>query len=104
MHEIIILIIYQKLGSVGPAQQKIKLPSPYHCKNIAVQYIVYIPYIFLGHPIFHHVHPITIKVTLSSLNLNICSMQKNQPGSFPHKKISETLPLHIVIIVVISNK
>ena len=26
---IIIILIYQKLGSVGPVQQKIKLPSPY---------------------------------------------------------------------------
>ena len=25
---IIIILIYQKLGSVGPVQQKIKLPSP----------------------------------------------------------------------------
>ena len=30
MHEIstIIILIYRKLGSVGPVQQKIKLPSP----------------------------------------------------------------------------
>ena len=26
---IFIILIYRKLGSVGPAQQKIKLPSPY---------------------------------------------------------------------------
>ena len=26
---IIIILIYRKLGSVGPIQQKIKLPSPY---------------------------------------------------------------------------
>ena len=26
---IIIILIYRKLGSVGPVQQKIKLPSPY---------------------------------------------------------------------------
>ena len=28
---VIIILIWQKLGSVGPAQQKIKLPLPYLC-------------------------------------------------------------------------
>ena len=38
-----------------------------------------------GHPIFHHAHPITIKVTFSSLKY--VQHAKNQPGSFMHLEI-----------------
>ena len=30
---VIIILIYRKLGSVGPVQQKVKLPSPQKCKK-----------------------------------------------------------------------
>ena len=34
MHEVsIIILIYQKLGLVGPVQQKINLPLPYNDKK-----------------------------------------------------------------------